>query len=76
SLPTLIPLWITRKVVAQFEDLVFISSMKYAMGVFFFPLWWLGSGFAIYHFFGTAVMIGYWLFSLLCLFLRQRILLL
>ncbi len=76
SLPTLVPLWITRKVVAQFEDLVFISSMKYAMGVFFFPLWWLGSGFAIYFFFGTAMMIGYWLFSLLCLFLRQRILLL
>ena len=35
------------KVISKFDDIVFVSSMKYAMGVFFFPIWWFGSGLAL-----------------------------
>jgi len=76
SIPNLIPLWITRKVISKFEDLVFISSLKYAMGVFFFPLWWFVSSMTIAYIFGNTVMMWYLLICIFSAFLRQRILLL
>ena len=75
SLPNLIPLWITRKVISKFDDVVFISSMKYAMGVFFFPIWWLVSGIFCAYFLGVQAMVLYWGISVSSLFIRQRILL-
>ena len=75
SIPNLIPLWITRKVIGKFDDVVFVSSMKYAMGVFFFPLWWLVTAILIAYGFGNAVMTLYLLVCISSLLLRQRILL-
>jgi len=49
--------------------------MKYAMGVFFFPLWWLVTAILIAYGFGNAVMSLYLLVCISSLLLRQRILL-
>jgi 1-acyl-sn-glycerol-3-phosphate acyltransferase len=76
SLPNLIPLWITRKVISKFDDIVFVSSMKYALGVFFFPIWWFCSGLVLAYLFGNLVMTWYLLVCISTLFIRQKILLL
>ena len=75
SIPNIIPLWITRKVISKFDDIVFVSSMKYAMGVFFFPIWWFVSGLALAYAFGNPVMTLYFVICITTLFIRQRILL-
>ena len=75
SVPNIIPLWITRKVISKFDDIVFVSSMKYAMGVFFFPIWWFVSGLALAYAFGNPVMTWYFVICITTLFIRQRILL-
>ncbi|MDC3354468.1 lysophospholipid acyltransferase family protein [Flavobacteriaceae bacterium] len=76
SIPNIIPLWVTRKIISKFDDIVFVSSMKYAMGVFFFPLWWFSSGLAIAYSFGNPMMTWYLLICISSLFIRQRFLLL
>ena len=75
SLPNLIPLWITRKVIGKFKDIVFTSSMKYSLGLFLFPIWWLGTAIPIAYGYGNSTMTTYLLVSILSLFIRQRILL-
>ena len=76
SIPNIIPLWITRWIIGKFDDRVFISSIKYALGVFFFPLWWLLSAIGIAYAFGNNVMTAYLLLCISSIFLRQRLLLL
>ncbi len=76
SIPNIIPLWISRKIISKFDDVVFVSSMKYVLGVFFFPIWWFISGLTIAYEFGNPVMFWYLFISILCLFIRQRFLLL
>jgi 1-acyl-sn-glycerol-3-phosphate acyltransferase len=75
SLPNIIPLIISRKIIGQFKDIVFFSSMKYALGVFFFPLWWLLSSIGIAYGLGNSVMVVYLQICILSIFIRQRILL-
>ena len=75
TIPNLIPIWITRKIIGKFKDVVFISSMKYAMGVFFFPVWWLLSSIPIAYSLGNRVMTTYLLICISSIFIRQRILL-
>ena len=76
SIPNIIPLWISRKIISKFDDIVFISSIKYAFGIFFFPIWWFLSGLIIAYSFGNPVMTWYLLICISSLFIRQRILLL
>ena len=76
SVPNIIPLWISRKIISKFDDVVFVSSMKYILGVFFFPIWWFISGLTIAYGFGNPVMSWYLFISILSLFIRQRFLLL
>jgi len=52
---------------------VFISSMKYAMGVFFFPIWWLSTAVLIAYLFGNSIMTAYLLLCVSALFLRQSL---
>lgn len=73
SIPNFIPLWITKKVTRLFKDVVFISSMKYAMGVFFFPIWWLATAVLIASLFGNSIMTAYLLLCVSTLFLRQSL---
>ena len=75
TIPNLIPIWITRKIIGKFKDVVFISSMKYAMGVFFFPVWWLLTSIPIAYSLGNRVMTTYLLICISSIFIRQRILL-
>ena len=75
SVPNLIPLLITRFIISKFEDVVFISSLKYAMGVFFFPIWWFFSSMILAYFFGNTLMLWYLLICIFSIFARQRFLL-
>lgn len=75
-IPNLIPLFITRKIIGKFKDKVFISSMKYALGVFFFPIWWLFTAIPIAYIIGNQAMTLYLLISITSLIFRQRLLLL
>ena len=76
SIPNIIPIWISRKIISKFDDVVFVSSMKYILGVFFFPIWWFINGLAIAYEFGNPAMTWYLFISILSLFIRQRFLLL
>ena len=76
SIPNIIPLWISRKIISKFDDVVFVSSMKYILGVFFFPIWWFISGLSIAYGFGNPVMTWYLFICILSLFIRQSFLLL
>jgi 1-acyl-sn-glycerol-3-phosphate acyltransferase len=73
SLPNIIPLWISRKIIKRFTDIVFISSIKYSLGVILFPIWWLSTSIPIAYLYGNRVMTTYMLLSTLSLFLKQRI---
>ena len=75
SIPNIIPLFITRKVVKKFKDPVFNSSMKYAMGVFLFPLYWILTAIIINIMFGNSLMALYLIICLVFLIIRQHILL-
>ena len=75
TIPNLIPIWITRKIIGKFKDVVFISSMKYAMGVFFFPFWWLLSSVSVAYLLGNPAMNIYLLICISSIFARQSILL-
>ena len=75
SIPNIIPLFITRRIVSKFKDPVFNSSMKYAMGAFLFPVYWFLTSIIINIIFGNTIMTFYLLVCLSFLFIRQRILL-
>ena len=73
SVPNIIPLWISRKIIGTFKDIVFISSVKYVLGIFLFPTWWLTTSVAIAYLFENRVMTTYLLVCTLSLFIKQRI---
>ena len=73
SVPNIIPLWISRKIIGTFKDIVFISSVKYVLGIFLFPIWWLTTSIAIAHLFENRVMTTYLLVCTLSLFVKQRV---
>jgi 1-acyl-sn-glycerol-3-phosphate acyltransferase len=73
SLPNIVPLWISRKIIGTFKDIVWISSVKYILGIFLFPTWWLTTSVAIAYLFENRVMTTYLLVCTLSLFIKQRI---
>ena len=75
SVPNIIPLFITRRIVSKFKDPVFNSSMKYAMGVSLFPAYWFLTSIIISTAFGNTIMATYLVICSSFLFIRQRILL-
>ena len=70
-----IPLWISRKIINQFDDKVFVSSMKYALGAFLFPIWWLSTSMMVAFYFGNTIMTIYLTLCIVSILIRQRILL-
>ena len=72
SLPNIIPLWISRKIIGKIEDIVFVSSLKYVLGVFLFPIWWLATSITIAYMYGNRVMTTYLLVCTLSLLIKQR----
>ena len=75
SIPNIIPLWITRKIINRFDDKVFVSSMKYALGAFLFPIWWLFTSIFIAYYLGNSMMTVYLTLCIVSILIRQRILL-
>ena len=75
SFPNFIPLWISRKIINQFDDKVFVSSMKYALGAFLFPIWWLSTSMMVAFYFGNTIMTIYLTLCIVSILIRQRILL-
>ena len=73
--PNFIPLWISRKIINQFDDKVFVSSMKYALGAFLFPIWWLSTSMIVAFYFGNTIMTIYLTLCIVSILIRQRILL-
>ena len=73
SLPNIVPLWISRKIIGTFKDIVWISSVKYILGILLFPTWWLTTSVAIAYLFENRVMTTYLLVCTLSLFIKQRI---
>lgn len=74
-IPSFVPLLISRWIINKFEDIVFISSMKYALGAFFFPIWWLLSGVVLSLLFSPQVALFYIGLSIVTLFYREKLLL-
>lgn len=74
-IPSFIPLLISRFIINKFEDIVFVSSMKYALGIFFFPIWWVFSGFILGSIFSFQLALFYIGVSIITLFYRENILL-
>ena len=72
SVPNIIPFWISRKIIGKLEDIVFVSSLKYVLGVFLFPIWWLATSITIAYMYGNRVMTTYLLVCTLSLFIKQR----
>lgn len=63
-----IPFLIISKLLSGIKDVVFRSSVKYAVGIFVFPIWWLLSFFIIYWLFGiipAATVVAIMVISLL-----------
>lgn len=65
------PLLLTKKVIQQFEDIVFHASLKYVIGLFIFPLWWLFVGILLYVTLGTYVALAFVGLAILSIFLRN-----
>lgn len=74
-IPSFVPLLISRWIINKFEDIVFISSMKYALGAFFFPIWWFLSGVVLSLLFSPQVALFYIGLSIVSLFYREKLLL-
>ena len=47
-----IPFIVIHKIIHSTDDVVFHSSLKFAMGLFLFPIWWLFGTILIGYFFG------------------------
>tara|TARA_B100000767_G_C19776681_1_gene542981 strand:- start:5510 stop:6610 length:1101 start_codon:yes stop_codon:yes gene_type:complete len=72
SLPNLLPLFVLRKVLRFFPDIVFQNSVKYSMGLFIFIFWWFMLFFLGIYFYGVLDGIGLVMGSLILLYLRQE----
>lgn len=74
-IPSFPPMLTCRWVIGKFEDIVFISSLKYAFGAFLFPLWWLISGSIIAAYFSLPIALTFIGVSMLFLLMRSFLLL-
>ena len=75
AIPNFIPLWISRKIIGLFKDIVFYSSMKYAVGALIFPFYWMLLGGCLFLFFNLNVALIVVAIAVITIFLRSRVLL-
>jgi len=71
SICNLIPLMIINSVLKVVEDRIFHLSIKYLLGIFVFPLWWINVFFISVYFSNLAISFGILTSLVLFLFLRQ-----
>ena len=75
TIPNIIPILISRKIINLLNDKDFTGSMKYACGAVIFPLWWIISSLIIVYFFSATICITYIICSILSIIIRENLLL-
>ena len=75
TIPNIIPIIISRKIVTLIKDKDFIGSMKYGCGAIIFPIWWIILGLIILYFFNPIICVIFIVFSVLSSIIRQNLLL-
>ena len=75
TIPNIIPILISRKIINLLNDKDFTGSMKYACGAVIFPLWWIISSLIIVYFFSATICIIYIICSILSIIIRENLLL-
>jgi len=75
TIPNIIPIIISRKIVNLLKDKDFIGSMKYGCGAIIFPIWWITSGLILVYFFSITICLIYIICSAFSIIIRQNLLL-
>ena len=75
TIPNIIPIIISRKIINLIKDKDFIGSMKYGCGAIIFPIWWIILGLIIVYFFNPIICVLFIVFSILSIIIRQNLLL-
>ena len=75
TIPNIIPIIISRKIVTLIKDKDFIGSMKYGCGAIIFPIWWITSGLILVYFFSIKICLIYIICSAFSIIIRQNLLL-
>jgi len=75
TIPNIIPIIISRKIINLIKDKDFIGSMKYGCGAIIFPIWWIILGLIILYFFNPIICVIFIVFSVLSVIIRQNLLL-
>ena len=75
TIPNIIPIIISRKIINLIKDKDFIGSMKYGCGAIIFPIWWIILGLIILYFFNPIICVIFIFFSVLSAIIRQNLLL-
>ena len=75
TIPNIIPIIISRKIINLIKDKDFIGSMKYGCGAIIFPIWWIILGLIILYFFNPIICVLLIVFSILSIIIRQNLLL-
>ena len=75
TIPNIIPIIISRKIINLIKDKDFIGSMKYGCGAIIFPIWWIILGLIILYFFNPIICVIFIVFSVLSSIIRQNLLL-
>ena len=71
TFPNFIPLMIVKKILGMFKEQLFYHSMKYALGLALFPIYWIITGGILWIFTGIWVALIYFVLCVISLFLRQ-----
>ncbi len=75
TIPNIIPIIISRKIINLIKDKDFIGSMKYGCGAIIFPIWWIILGLIILYFFNPIICFIFIVFSVSSEIIRQNLLL-
>ncbi len=73
GLPNFLPLFILKKTLGLFEDIVFYSSIKISAGLVLFTLWWVTVTLVLNVFWGWETSLWGFLFCIMSLFIRQKL---
>ena len=71
SIPNGIPLFLIKKILGLFDDIVFYNSIKYGFGLVVFAIWWAIAFLAFYLVFNLLISIIFLICSVGFLFIRQ-----
>ena len=73
SIPNCVPLFLIYKILKRIKDEQFIGSIKFIVGLFSFPLWWLLLGIISLALFNFLIALGIVTSSVASLFIRESL---